>query len=273
MSDVATLIAQRFIQRRDVKAKQLSNGTYTPDNEYNPATGGFDGPRIPWKMPHLHAHLASTATYGHYLLDQDSNCKLFAFDIDLEKTGFLPTATWVSGMDDPLKVEFQAANPREAWRDRRHPGRPWMKYQLRVIAERLAAVANKEMDLPVAIAYSGAKGLHVYCFTGAIRASDAREGAQLVLDTLGEFDLIKGQHFYRHKNQDPYQGYPNLSVEVYPKQGSLDGKDLGNLMRLPLGRNQKTTDPTFFVDLRAPLNELIPRNSEWSLTTDNPWNN
>jgi hypothetical protein len=267
MPDLATLIAQRFIQRRDVKAKQLQNGEYNPHTD----TGKHDGARIPWKMHHINDHLSSASTYGHYLLDQDSNCKLFAFDIDLEQTGSLPTAHWAYGVDDPLQVQFASANPREAWRDRRHPGRIWMKYQMRTLAERLAAVANKEMDLPVAVAYSGAKGLHVYCFTGPIKAVDAREGAQLVLDTLGEFDLFKGQHFYRHKDQDPYTGFPNLSVEVYPKQGSLDGKDLGNLMRLPLGRNLKTTDPTFFLDLRTAPSELIPRDAEWSLTTDSPW--
>jgi hypothetical protein len=58
---------------------------------------------------------------------------------------------------------------------------------------------------------------------------------------------------------------------VYPKQASLAGKDLGNLLRLPLGRNNKSKDPTFFMDMTAPLAEMRPVDPEWALTTTSPW--
>ena len=270
MEDVATLLAKKFIQRRDVKAVQMPNGEYHPHT----ANGRWDGERLPWKMRDIHQHLSREVTYGHYLLDRESNCKLFAFDIDLvnaKEPGYLPFKV---NTEDPNNIwwdDFRVCEPRVAWQDRRHPGRVFMKYQFRLMAEKLAAMANKEMGLPVAVAYSGWKGVHVYCFTGSIPASDARDGAQLVLDSLGEFILVEGNNKFKHQDSDPKDGFPNLTIEVFPKQRSLDGKDLGNLMRLPLGRNVKTTDPTFFVDLTRPPIELTPIAAEIALTTDNPW--
>ncbi len=63
----------------------------------------------------------------------------------------------------------------------------------------------------------------------------------------------------------------NFTIEVYPKQASLEGKTLGNLLRLPLGRNCKSADPTFFLDLTSPLAEMRPVDPEYALTTTNPW--
>lgn len=266
MPDLPALIAKNFIQRRDAKARQGSNGEYylhTVDPRRR------DSERLPWKMSDIKAHLAGEATYGHYLLDSDSQCRLFAFDIDLAEDGYLPTAD-VSPLEDDLR-NFEPCNPREAWRDRKHPARPWMKYQFRMIAEKLAGVASKELELPVAVAYSGYKGVHVYCFHEPMAADLSRKGADLVLETLDEFELYKGSNFYRHTDSDAYSGYPNLSIEVFPKQTSLEGKDLGNLMRLPLGRNLKAKDPTFFIDCTAPPNELRPTDAEIALSTGNPW--
>lgn len=267
MSDsLANLIAKRFIARSDVKAIQHRNGAWSPHQEFNPATGKHDGPRIPWKRTDLNHHIAGTQTFGHYLLNTDNTCKLFAFDIDLEKTGFLPTSP------EMLEESFEpVADLRGAWLDRKHPGRNWMKYQFKQIANKLMRGIYEELDLPCATAYSGGKGIHVYAFTGPISAEEAREGAQIVLDSLGCFKLVRGQHWFKHENEDPYSGFPNLSIEVFPKQNSLDGKDLGNLMRLPLGRNLKSEDPTFFIDMTSPVGQMVPVDAEWALTTDNPW--
>jgi hypothetical protein len=94
-----------------------------------------------------------------------------------------------------------------------------------------------------------------------------------VLDEIKEFAPIRGDNFYKHTDQSPTTGFPLFTIEIYPKQDSIDNKNLGNLMRLPLGRNQKSPDPTFFVDLSAPIEELRPhRNPVEVLTAGySPW--
>lgn len=279
------LLAKRFIQRRDVFARQTDSGGYMPVLEHK------DGPRVPIKGRHILEHLDGTRTYGHYLLDQDDMCRLFAFDIDLEKIsrdennniisgqGWYPQGTDLDPFGSHMEPEYVAANPplpidaREAWRDRRHPSRPWLKIQMRMLAAKFARVISEELGIGTAVAYTGNKGIHVYGFTGPQPASIVRDGAMLVLDSLGEFEAFRGQNFFRSKNMDAIEGYPNFTIEVFPKQTSLDGKDLGNLMRLPLGKNLKAPkDPTFFVDMRAPFTELVPDPDPVKLLeTGNPW--
>lgn len=259
--DVATLIAKRFIARRDVKARQYAAHGSQPGG-YVPVTDGKDGPRLPWKMQDLHDHIEKRQTYGHYLLDQDSNCKLFAFDIDLKEAG-----AWC----DMTTGEIHEFNPREAWLDRAHPSRPFLKFQMRMIAGKLARFVAQDLAVPVACAYTGAKGVHVYGLTGLISADDAREAALLTIESVGGYTPLRGNSFFTFENQDPIDGYPNFTVEVFPKQSSLESKDLGNLMRLPLGRNLKSTDPTFFLDLAAPMGELKPMDPLLALESGNPW--
>ena len=51
----------------------------------------------------------------------------------------------------------------------------------------------------------------------------------------------------------------NLTVEIFPKQASMKDKDLGNMVRLPLGRNKKNPkDPCFFIDQTLACTELKP---------------
>lgn len=268
MSDaVANLIAQKFIQRKDVKAVQLSDGSWMPHTH----NGKREGERLPWKRPDLLAHIEGKRSYGHYLLDHDSQCKLFAFDVDLEKEGQLPLRLMDPFASDDEKLNWQdgpmtdIADLRGSWLDRTNPGRPYMKLQFREISHHLMKGIFENLGLPCATAYSGGKGIHVYAFTGIISAEEAREGAQIVLDALGDFKATRGTNFFKHDK------WPNLSIEVFPKQANLDGKDLGNLMRLPLGRNLKSKDPTFFVDMTSPMGEMRPVDPEWVLTTANPW--
>jgi len=267
-NELAVLYAKRFIQRRDVKAVQFSNGGYSPDRELKHI--GNHGP-LGFQMDHLRAHLNGKATYGHYLLDNDDNARLFAFDIDLQKTGFYvpmtqwdgsqPEADWEAAqspvkLGDPLDRSDNTL--REAWLDRASPARPWLKYQMGILARRFCRVIEEQTNLPCAAAYSGNKGIHVYGFTGPMNAADIREAALFVLDYMDEWEPIRGQHIFGHKIDNPLVGYQNYSVEVFPKQDSLDGKDLGNLMRLPLGRNLKSPDPTFFLDLKTAPGVMAP---------------
>lgn len=275
MSDVlANLFASKFIARKDVKAVQHNDGSWAPVTD----NGKRDGNRLPWTRADLNAHLSGEQTYGHYLLNEASECKLFAFDVDLEKNkpdwqGTLPTIPMDPDNLQGWVESFAPADPREAWRDRAHPARDFMKIQFRLIAHRLVKAVEQELQIPVAAAYSGNKGIHVYGFTGPISADEAREGAMIVIDSLGDWKPSRGQNFFRCTNEDPIDGFPNLSIEVFPKQASLEGKDLGNLMRLPLGKNRKTPDPTFFIDMTTPMSVMAPVDPVFALTTTSPWAN
>jgi hypothetical protein len=267
------LIAKKFVMRKDVKAIQRADGTYNPD-------------RSKWTRQDFRDHVAGNKTFGHYICDENSQVKLFVFDIDLrtglDKNGNVSgECTWVEFPDlsDPMAFNYPGADeafakatiahpstPRRDWHDRKHPGRSWYKLQLRTMAETLTQAIKKELDIPTLTAYSGNKGLHVYGFTGEMSAEDARAGALIALEAAGEaileageFVATKGNHFYQYSSDDPVYGYKNLEIEVFPKQTTMDGKDLGNLVRLPLGRNLKNPkDPCFFLDQRAPLNSIVP---------------
>lgn len=267
-NDLAVLYAKRFIQRRDVKAVQFASGAYSPDRELK--TIGQHAP-LGFQMSHLEAHLEGSRTYGHYLLDQNDQCRMFAFDLDLETTG-----AYID-LIDPWQSENEAhtahtCNPRDAWLDRASPARPWLKMQMSMLARKLCSQIIKELEIPCAAAYSGSKGVHVYGFTGELPAAEVRKYANYVLGSTDDWELYKGQHFFRHKLRDPEMGYPNFSLEVFPKQDSLDGKDLGNLMRLPMGRNLKSPDPCFFLDFSTPIGVLAPHPDPVSLlNSGNPY--
>lgn len=266
--ELAKLFASRFIQRPDVKAVQLERdagtlhqGDWFPDNRIDPAKRP-NSPHLPrgFKMEHLVAHIAGQRTYGHYLLSPENLCKVFVFDIDLDKTG-----TWVS-MD--AEQVHENVNPRELWADRRAgEARNWYKYQMKVLGHKLAKQI-RELGIDCAVAYSGSKGIHVYGMTGSLPAQEVREAAMLVLDLIDEFDPERGKNFFRHRNDDPVHGFQNFSIEVFPKQDTLDGKSLGNLVRLPLGTNFKNPkDPTFFLDMTAPIAQFKPHPDPVALLT------
>lgn len=204
---LANLLAQRFISRSDVKAWQEPSGIYRPD-------------RTKITRADLNAHIARERTMGHYLLGTDDRCKFFCFDIDLAKQG-----VW----------DGQPIEPRKEFLDDASPYREGLTGQLVIAAESLAREANRAVDVPVAIAFSGSKGVHVYGFTGPEPAADQRTAALSILESIGSFKPLRGANFFAHENPEM-----SVEIEVFPKQGSLDGKDLGNLLRLPLGRNLKS---------------------------------
>ncbi len=274
-NELANLFAQKFIARSDVKARQKPDGSWTPDY-----TGKYEDPTyLPWSRPDLLAHIAGDQTYGHYLVNQKGEAKLFAFDVDLNKAdpktniaGYLPTAeSSAEPWPEAGELDFEAVEDlRTAWLTRNHHARWWMKTQFREIANRLASAIHAELGLPTAVAYSGGKGIHVYGFTGLMPAQDVRDGAEIALEAA-KFEVFKGKHFFRTADQSVETGFPNLSVELFPKQVDLEKDRFGNLMRLPLGRNLKSKDPTFFVDMTQPVGELRPIDPVYALTTDNQW--
>lgn len=282
MSDnLANLFASKFIARTDARARQSQDGVWYLDTN----TRKRDGQRLGWNREALDAHISGTSTYGHYLLSSESKCKLFAFDIDLEKSGTIPSVSLstegLAGLEDAQLQEayktwdasfYEETDLREAWLNRAHPGRDFMKFQFKHLAHMFARAIRTELDLPCAVAYSGGKGVHVYAFTGLIDAVQAYEGARIIIDALGCFEPLRGEHFIKHKDNDVLTGFPNLSVEVFPKQGSLEGKDLGNLMGLPLGRNLKAPkEPKFFIDMTTPMAVFAPIDPVVALNSNDPF--
>lgn len=286
---MAKLLGKHFIARPDVKAIQNSQGEYRPLRD------------DPFTMPDLTDHILGHKTYGHYMLGADDSCKLFCFDIDLlpqdkKQEGKVYHQRRLPVMKNRRGGYFgwEDGNPREHWGSRKAgPARDFLKIQMLVIAGILATRISQELEIPTLATYSGSKGVHVYGFTGKTTAALARQGAQLVLDSLretrdvtGSWELSRGNNFYSYQipgeeNGKAHQINPQLnweqfSLEVYPKQESLSGKDLGNLLRLPLGVNLKSPhrDPGFFINLgkdnQDPRN-FKPMNPITALTTMNPW--
>lgn len=264
-AELAKLFAKMYVARPDVKAIQRTSGAYNPVES-------------PWTMQDFLDHISGERTYGHYLLNLANECKFFAFDIDLDELNpakpdhrlQVPTAI----DSDGIWNTFTLADPRAIWLDRRYIiQRNYLKYQMRMLAQELARTIASEFDIQTAVTYTGAKGVHVYGFTGPLPAKDVREGAELILKKTNRYVPFLGSNFFKYKDTgDNEQSNQCFTVEVFPKQTEIKEGGYGNLMRLPTGVNLKNTqDPTFFVDLRAPLTQLMPRDAIEALTTLNQW--
>lgn len=257
MSDsLDVLLPKRFISRRDVKAVQHRDGSYTPEREK-------------WKMSDVKSHLSGDRSLGHYLIGEDDSVKLFAFDIDLKKAGVWMNVT----EEDKLLEGGQECNPREIWLTPDHPAKEYFTTLLRCMAEGLAMRAHRISGgaFPIAIAYSGNKGLHVYGFMGNVPAQEARDVAIEVLTSFNCFEPSRGNNFWVHTGDAGYA--KNLEIEIFPKQGSLEGKELGNLMRLPLGVNAKSGQEAFFIDTRVGYNQLKKYDPMKALNGEYEWGN
>ncbi len=254
---LAKFLAKNFIARSDVKAQQRKDilGAYRPVDK-------------PWTMTDFANHFAGFKTYGHYLLDTDSTCKIFAFDLDFKRVGRIPTI--------PLPIEeenvdvwlasFEEANLRDVWLDRSHPAREWMKIAMRESAGKLALSCYKS-DVPHLTSYTGSKGLHVYGInlgkvlekeTDRVPASDAYELSKAILESVAGFELSKGNVFYQWPDETNLE-LSLFEIELFPKQTQLSDGGYGNLMRLPYGINLKAPkDPTFFIDETLPQSQIRP---------------
>lgn len=243
--ELAALIAKRFIQRRDIKAVQHRNGAYSPVESK-------------FTMGDLRDHLSGKRSLGHYLLDENNQCKLFAYDIDLIKTA---DQNPIADERVPLTQTPEGmipGSPRELFFEGDQQIREQLMMELRTVAEGIVARTARLLEIETAISFSGSKGLHVYAFTGTAPAKDVRDAAQDALLTSGIFEASRGNNFFRYTGPaEP--GFPNIEIEIFPKQASLDGKQLGNLMRLPLGVNAKSGRESFFVDPLVPDTTTLPR--------------
>lgn len=261
---LAKIFAKDFIARPEIMAVQTADGEYRPtrDTRTKEIHEGFS-------MAALVSHLQGERTLGHYMTSAEDRVKLFALDIDLNTTGQLPQGKFGANY-----INWQPCDPRAAWMSRKQgAGRDITKYQMRMIGHQFARIIHDELGIRVAVAYSGSKGLHVYGFTGPTTAERARRGARIVIEMAG-WTLSRGQNIFSPPpNPDDLDNdFSNFNIEIYPKQDSVEGKDLGNLMRLPLGVNLKSPkDRAFFVDLRSAMTDLRPMDPFEALTTADPW--
>ena len=263
---IVNLIAQKFIARSDIKAIQHPDGSYAPRHSK-------------FTRDDILAHIRGDVTYGHYLINLENKVKLIVFDIDILKTAALPT--WYTPEEGYRG--FELAAPRDVWRarglkpeDTRIMQRGYLSQQLRMMANMLMRGVHDHLQVPTTMAYTGSKGVHVYAFTGLVEAELAQVGQQVVLDGLGTFQKKRGNNFYRHVELDTEEtSFAELEVEVYPKQGDLnEGRQFGNLVRLPLGVNRHNpSHPCFFMDARGNYGSraIMHRDALDALTNDDPW--
>lgn len=241
--EVAKLFAKLFIARSDVKAQQRSSGEYNPTVDRD--SSGTITKMYPFTMPDLLDHIEGRRSYGHYFLNPDNQCKLFAFDVDLDELKpdkpdsdlvlpFTQDNTTVldeeliSGLKElrdlmgskdceipsPGWRDFAPADPRSIWLNRSMvPARNYLKYQMRTLASMLARTIHEEFDMQTAVTYTGTKGIHVYGFTGLMPATEVRAGAEYVLEKLGCFEPHFGSNFFKHKKFERYDGTGGLEHE------------------------------------------------------------
>lgn len=127
-------------------------------------------------------------------------------------------------IDADLALGLRSA---EALRQKRDLVRREQRYLLTRLVE-----LGREKGLPCLVEFSGGKGFHFWFFleepllAGVVRSVLQRLAARLQPD-LSVFQL-----------------------EVFPKQDRLEGKGLGNLVKLPLGTHRLTGRPSYFVHIK-----------------------
>jgi hypothetical protein len=191
----------------------------------------------PWTMIDFKTHLSGQRSYGHYMLDENNNTKLFAYDLDIMQPTQANGFTWRT-------PEGELYNPREVWvtQDTEHPMYLRLRRQLRTMAQALCTALNEMFgdDVRVAVCDTGGKGLHVYGFYGLMPASVARQVSVGMLEEIGGFTPRRGDNFFFYDNPENPDALDCIEVEVFPKQDELTDGGLGNLMALPCGKNVKT---------------------------------
>lgn len=235
---IANALAKRFIARHDVMALQDSHGAYRPIEKK--FTRGA-----------LREHVRGEVSLGHYLLDANNDCKLFAYDLDLTKTGSACDVDFGPFETKILRGTERPCNPREEFLNPESLLRGHLALQLHALACGLAWRIKKTYGFDAIVSYSGGKGLHVYGLCGKRPAADCRAMAIALLETWtmegGDplFEPTRGEVFWRRTGDE----YKCVDIEVFPKQDKLDKKGYGNLMRLPYGVNARSGQRAYFVEV------------------------
>lgn len=225
----ADVIALKFIARSNAMAVQGPKGAYFPARDKK-------GSDQPFTRQEIDRHIEGKRTLGHYLIDGDV-CKLFAFDIDIDRGWYGQYNCMQTWPNDELH------DLRAVMLDHGHPLRPNLIKQLRSIADGLAWIIERVAGIKAAVSFSGSKGMHVYGLYGQkVQAVEAVTQAHRI---VGMFPSLVPQS--RLQNWKSIN-VPGITIEVFPKQDRVKEGGYGNLMRLPLGIHQKTGAQSFFLN-------------------------
>lgn len=259
-TEIIRALGTRFIERRDVKAIQSENGSWFPVKCAACRSSDVQCLHKPMNLQDFKDHLSGQRTLGYYLVNPTTQtCKLIALDLDVRKPNkeqdYVPHNT----LGNPT-------NPREDILKDGTVEQANLYRDLLILAEGFARRMNEVLGIPVAIAYSGGKGMHVYGFTGSIPANAAVDLVQNFMKSWSVFSPTKGENFWRH---DLF--FQDIDIETFPKQSSVDKAGYGNLMGLPLGVNRKTGRAKYFVTTRSRMGVLKEMDAVRALEGDLPW--
>lgn len=237
------MLGDLLIARKDVKAVEFSDGTgWRPDES-------------PFTIGDFRAHIAGKRTLGTYMVGSDSRVKFFALDIDLLKDGkegpyYLldeddsdPTTT--TRVDGVLQIDEPQIGPIEsALHDPDAPAYRWVRVVLRAQIDAFQGIVREQFGLESLAVLTGG-GAHV--LVPLPEPTHAKRIRSDVIDVMRQtgFTEFRGKNFFVSEGSDPNTA--TTTIEIFPKQDDMEGKNFGNLIRLPLGIHRRTGVRTVFV--------------------------
>ena len=236
--EAATLFGKLFINRRDRKA------IYRPDHKGKWHWTAVDAP---FTMGDFVQHLTGEHCLGTYLLDTDDTVKFLAFDIDLAKAGKYWRVYDTGQLIDlenqgyAFDMDLKEGLLEDAFHIPADDAYRWTRIVVLEAVRSIVKAVRAEIGLESLTVITGG-GAHVLVpFTDPVAAADAKMvGADIVSDLPTAASLNK--MFWS------YGPLGELTIEVFPKQDTLVGKDYGNLIRLPYGWHHEAAVRTFSIN-------------------------
>ena len=240
--EAAALMGKLFINRSDVKA------IYRADRA---GRWHWTAVREKYRMADFIRHLTSgEACLGTYLLTSASRCKFLAFDLDLAKSGkFWPIITGDSMADMWVDLEVREGNLESSLHLDWNHAHAWARLILLEGIRDIRQQIRQQLQVENTLTVITGGGAHV--FLPLPELMDAALVRDIGHAILGEIPAAR----QRSTAFFDYGAMNEVSIEIFPKQDSLDGKDLGNLIRLPFGWHHEAGIRTYAID---PDQEPLP---------------
>ena len=245
--EAASLMGKLFIQQRARKA------VFRPDHK-----GKWHWTAINEKytMDDFVNHLTGTHCLGTYLCDENALVKFLAFDLDLAKESkYLEVydvpqidalteagADW-DGYGTSLGVG--TGDLEAALHDPDSLAYRWARIELLTAMRAINAAVKEKLELRTLSVVTGG-GAHVLVpLPEPMAAIDVRSAG---------IEIASSLYSARQRNDIffDYGGNNELTIEIFPKQDSMEGKEYGNLIRLPFGWHYGAAIRTYSIDPEAP---------------------
>jgi hypothetical protein len=243
--EAASLLGKLLINRRDRKA------FFRPDHQGN---WHWTAVESPFKMDDFVKHLTGSVALGTYMLNTDSTVKFMAIDLDLNKQAkYLK----IHPIDEILELEKQGydwnldlaeGNLEAALHQPSDPAHHWARIVLMGAVYAVNKAIRESLELPTLCVITGG-GAHVIApLPEPMPASDARSAG---------IEIVASLPSARQRNDIffDYGAHNELSIEVFPKQDTLEDKPFGNLIRLPFGWHYEAGIRTYAIDPDRPGTE------------------